>query len=214
MESPIKLFPDSIFTVDDAGEVALLHAPPRTPAGHALRWGWLVPLLAIIATWNLASPGFTALLFFLLLSYPLTAVILANWIFPATLYQAHFDDAGLHLAIGHAQNPTADAQLFSPFEDITALVTLDHYRNMGRYGTSWFRSYIFQTKTAYGRKPHVQINTKRSAQSVHSVLQRLARLPAAQHIQLPPMVSIGNPPSPERLRAEREERQRRLQGEV
>lgn len=215
MESPIKLFPDSIFTVDDAGKVGLLRRAPRTPASQVLRWGWLLPLLTLIATWNLASPGFTFLLFVLLLSYPLTAVIAAHWLLPATLYQAHFDAAGLHLAIGHAQNPTAEAQLFIPFEDIHTLVTLDHYRDMGRYGTTWFRSYIFKTKTAYGEKPHVQINTKRSARSVHSALQRLARLPAAQHIHLPPMVTIGNPPfSPERRRAEREERQRRLEGGV
>ena len=212
MNPAIKIFPDSICTVDDAGKVSLFEQPPSTPTAHALRWGWLVVLVAFVASWAGESSGLSVGLFSVLVAYPLLAVIVANLIFPRTTYQAHFDNQGLHLAIGHAQNPTADASIFVPYGEITALVLLDQYRNMGRYGTTWFRSYIFTTKQPYGEKPYLQINTKRSVESVYSVLNRVSQLPAAQHIGIPAMITLGNPPlSPH---AKREERERRLRGEV
>ncbi len=215
MNALIKVFPDSIFSVDDAGSVSMIERPSTTPIAHGLRWGWLVLLLAFIASWWTDGAELTVTLFCLMLGYPLIVLVIANWIFPATTYEAHFDAEGLHLAIGHAQDQTVHASIFVPYREITELVTLDHYRNMGRYGTTWFRSYIIKTKEPYSQKPHLQINTKRSAESVYSVLNRVAQLPAAQHIRIPPMITIGDPPhSPVRRREQREERERRLRGEV
>lgn len=215
MNALIKVFPDSIFTVDDAGGVSMIERHSATFMTHVLRWGWLVLLLAFIASWRVDVVGLTVTLFCLLGGYPLIALVIANWIFPDTTYEAHFDAEGLHLAIGQAQDLTAYASIFVPYREITELVTLDHYRDMGRYGTTWFRSYIIKTKVPYGEKPHLQINTKRSAESVYSVLNRVAQLPAAQHIRIPPMITIGDPPfSPARRREQREERERRLRGEV
>ncbi|MFY1022090.1 hypothetical protein, partial [Ectopseudomonas khazarica] len=77
------------------------------------------------------------------------------------------------------------------------------------------RKYIIKMKVPYGEKPHLLIDTKRSAESVHFVLNRVAKLPAAQHILIPPMSTIGDPPfSPARRRKRLEERERRLRGEV
>ena len=215
MNALIKVFPDSIFTVDDAGGVSMIERHPATFMTHVLRCGWLVLLLAFIASFRVDVAGLTITLLCLLGGYPLIALGIANWIFPDTTYEAHFDAEGLHLAIGQAQDLTAHASIFVPYREITELVTLDHYRDMGRYGTTWFRSYIIKTKVPYGEKPYLQINTKRCAESVHSVLNRVAKLPAAQHIRIPPMITIGDPPfSPARRREQREERERRLRGEV
>ncbi|WP_322981927.1 hypothetical protein [Pseudomonas sp. C11] len=215
MNALIKVFPDSIFTVDDAGGVSMIERHSATFMTHVLRWGWLVLPLAFIASWRVDVAGLTVTLFCLLGGYPLIALVIANWIFPDTTYEAHFDAEGLHLAIGQAQDLTAHASIFVPYREITELMTLDHYRDMGRYGTTWFRSYIIKTKVPYGEKPHLKINTKRSAESVYSVLNRVAQLPAAQHIRIPPMITIGDPPfSPARRREQREERERRLRGEV
>lgn len=150
-----------------------------------------------------------------MVGYPFVMLVIANVVFPDTTYQAHFDNNGLHLAIGHAQELTVHASIFIPYRKITELVTLDHYRDMGRYGATWFRSYIIKTKEPYSQKSHLQINTKRSAESVYSVLNRVAQLPAAQHIRIPPMITIGDPPhSPVRRREQLDERERRLRGEV
>lgn len=211
----IKVFPDSIFSVDDTGSVSMIERHSATFMTHGLKWGWLVPLLAFIASCRVDVAGLAVTLFCLLGGYPLIVLVIANWIFPDTTYEAYFDAEGLHLAIGHAQDLTAHASIFVPYQEIAEMVTLDHYRDMGRYGTTWFRSYIIKTKVPYGEKPHLQINTKRSAESVHSVLHRVAQLPAAQHIRIPPMATIGDPPfSPARRREQREERERRLRGEV
>jgi hypothetical protein len=215
MNALIKVFPDSIFTVDDTGSVSMIERHSATFMTHVLRWGWLVLLLAFIASFRVDVAGLTVTLFCLLGGYPLIALGIANWIFPDTTYEAHFDSEGLHLAIGQAQDLTAHASIFVPYRQITQLVTRDHYRDMGRYGTTWFRSYIIKTKVPYGKKPHLQINTKRSAESVYSVLSRVAQLPAAQHIHIPPMITIGDPPcSPASRREQCEERERRLRGEV
>jgi len=215
MNALIKVFPDSIFTVDDAGGVSMIERHSATFMTHVLRWGWLLILLAFIASCRVDVTGLTVTLLCLLGGYPLIALGIANWIFPDTTYEAHFDAEGLHLAIGHAQDLTAHASIFVPYREITELVTLDHYRDMGRYGTTWFRGYIIKTKVPYGEKPYLQINTKRSAESVYSVLNRVAKLPAAHHICIPPMITIGDPPfSPASRREQREERERRLRGEV
>jgi hypothetical protein len=214
----IKVFPESIFSVDDTGSISMIERHVATFSTHLLRWGWLVFLLALIASCRADVGGVSVTLLCLLVGYPFIALVIADWIFPTTTYEAYFDSEGLHLAIGHAQDPTAHASIFIPFREITELVTCDDYRDMGRFGTSWFRSYIIKLKEPYGEKPHLQINTKRSAESVYSVLNRVAQLPAAQHIRVPPMVSFGNPPlSPVRRREQREqreERERRLRGEV
>lgn len=94
-----------------------------------------------------------------MVGYPLIVLVIANWIFPDTTYEAHFDAEGLHLTIGHAQDLTAHASIFVSYREITELVTLDHYRDMGRYGTTWVRSYIIKTKVLYSEKRHLQINT-------------------------------------------------------
>lgn len=108
----IRVFPDSIFTVDNDGNVSMIKKSPRSPVAHALRWGWLVVALAFLISVVRGYLEFSVLLFSLTMFYPLIAVIIANLIFPTTEYQAHFDSEGLHLAIGNAQDPTAEASIF------------------------------------------------------------------------------------------------------
>ncbi|HLD66306.1 MAG TPA: hypothetical protein VJA19_09690 [Pseudomonas sp.] len=211
----IQVFPDSIFMVDDQGEVSMIEQPPRTPVARLLRWGWPVTGLLLVGSFFTGPWELSVWLFGLALFYPLLALIVANMIFPATEYQAHFDAEGLHLAIGQGQDPTAEADLFVPYADITTLVTLDHHRDMGRNGTTWFRSYIIKTKEPYGKKPHLQINTKRSVESVYSVLKRVSLQPAARHIRMPPLITIGNPPpTAAQQQAAQARRAQRLRGEV
>ncbi|MNJ65417.1 hypothetical protein D3C77_614290 [compost metagenome] len=56
----------------------------------------------------------------------------------------------------------------------------------------WWRQYQIHTRRPV-ENPHVEINTLRSLDSVVSVLNRLKRLPATRHIDIPAPTEMAPP---------------------
>lgn len=210
-EFSIKLFPEDICMIDDQGALKLFNRP-RPWGAWLFRLGW--PATVIGFFWALTTHVDWLILLTLgvATTYPFLLLIVVGWIVPDTTCRAWFDERGLNLAIGDKHDHAALLSRFIPFDDITQLHTVDHYRDLGRMGSTRFRVYTVKMKQPFGTLPHLQITTRQSADSVRSVIERLAQLPAAGHIVAPPLYLIGNPPPS--LLEERAERERRLRGEV
>ncbi|WP_347903302.1 hypothetical protein [Pseudomonas purpurea] len=197
--------------IDGRGDLKVF-CQSRPWAAWAFKLGWPAAIIGFFWALTTHVDWLILLTIGVATTYPLLLAIIVDRIVPDTTYRAWFDERGLNLAIGDKHDHAALLSRFIPFEDITHLETVEHYRNLGRMGSTRLRVYTVKMKQPFGTLPHLQISTKQSAESARSVIKRLKQLPAAGHIVAPPLYLIGNPPTgPLEERAERE---RRLRGEV
>lgn len=209
-EITIKLFPEDVVLLDERGHPFLLPVP-RSWAARLFPALWLLLALGFVAALFTGST-LTLPLGLSTLCYPVVFLLLHHWLSPAEQRLAWFDAQGLHLLCGTEQAPCASYQHFIAFEDMVQIKTFNEYRNMGRSGIFHFRSYQIQLRAPLFERYSLRINTHRSEYSVLRMIKRVAQLPAAQHIEIVPMVRYGKFP-PTRIEARRE-RARRLEGEV
>lgn len=196
MTTPVNTAPKTIIRIYPETIIGYSGTPPALPApsgGPGLlsriwRWLWLPVLLAAIPAFllgplvsGIACLGLGVLLLVLAL------LPTRRKLEPRVELDAYFDDQGLHLPAQAAP----DNERFIPYEDITRILTLDLPAQAGKL-VVWWRQYQIHTRRPLAN-PHLQINTRRSLDTVVSVLNRLKRLPATRHIDIPPPTETAPP---------------------
>jgi hypothetical protein len=184
----IKIFPETIGSF--ARTPAELPVPSAPPSAFRQLWKWLwLPLLLLSVPAFLLGhleAGIACLALGVILLV-LALMPAKRQIEPRTELDAFFDEDGLHLP---AENISL-GESFIPYTEMTRILTLDLPAQAGKT-VVWWRQYQIHTRRAL-ETPHVEINTRRSLDSVVSVLNRLKRLPSTRHIDIPPTVETAPP---------------------
>ncbi|HTO18203.1 MAG TPA: hypothetical protein VL129_03520 [Pseudomonas sp.] len=184
----IKIFPETIGSF--ARNPAELPAPSAAPNAFTQLWKWLwLPLLVACVPaflFGQLAAGIACLALGVILLV-LALLPAKRQVEPRAELDAFFDEDGLHLP---AEVVTL-GDSFIPYAEMTRILTLDLPAQAGKT-VVWWRQYQIHTRRPL-EKPHVEINTLRSLDSVVSVLNRLKRLPTTRHIDIPPPVEAAPP---------------------
>lgn len=184
----IKIFPETIDSF--SRNPADLPTPSDSPNVYKRFWKWLwFPLLLLsVPAFLLGQPeAGIACLALGVLAGVLALVPAKRRVEPRAELDAFFDEDGLHLPAEVASR----VDRFIPYAEMTRILTLDLPAQAGKT-VVWWRQYQIHTRRPV-ENPHVEINTLRSLDSVVSVLNRLKRLPATRHIDIPAPTEMAPP---------------------